>query len=205
MALPARHSVAPQTTPLAPSTGTRHLSPVPKLQPKRGALALVLTAITTLIAIFATQLWLSVAISEGAYITNDLLFEERELARAERVKTQEVQLFASPQNLATEAAEQGMVQNAQPAFLTLASGTIEGELHQSSTTARDNTIENSALEQFLTPEAVRQAEEAKAREEAQKAENKEKQENPSSVSAAEKTVPRGPVAWSGKLPAPTTH
>lgn len=184
----------------------RHLTALPTIRGLAGdakslksTMTLVVVAITAVIGIFATQLWLSVSISEGAYITNDLILEERELARTERVMEQEVFLLSSPQNLAEKAVKQGMVQNAQPAFLTLAAGTIEGQLDQSHATPRANTIENAALNAYVSPpEPIKPVSASTTNKETAAAKPKE-------TATPAPVKPSGPVAWSGNLPAPTTH
>lgn len=195
----------------------RHLGPVAPVreaqaqQAKPATLMLVVMAIVAVLGIFATQLWLSVATSAGAYEANDLILEERELIRTERVMEQEVLLYGSPQNLSQQAVGQGMVQNAQPAFLALAGASIEGELTQRSSEARANTIANAALADFTTPEADARkaeraaAESAKAEAAAAAAAEKESEDAAAASAAVKPQKPAEPVAWSGALPAPATH
>lgn len=186
--------------------------PVPGATPKRGVLTLVIIAIVAVLTIFVTQLWLSVAISQGAYTANDLILEERDLVRIERVMEQEVFLLSSPQHLSQEAVEQGMVQNAQPAFLALEGSVIQGELSQRSSEARPNTVNNAALTEFTTPEAVALQAEREAREaaraeaEAEAAAHTAALEAEAAAQVASTTQrPSGPIAWEGTLPAPNTH
>lgn len=206
MAKPQRLSVAPAPK-IHERTQKRHLAPVTQSAPltsKQGTLALVIIAIATVLGIFATQLWLSVAISEGAYATNDLILEERELMRTERVMEQEVFLYSSPQNLSQQASGQGMVQNAQPAFLALSGASIQGELAQRSSEARANTVPNAALTDFTTPVAEKRKAEREATR-AAAAEKKAEAEKMEEAVASQPMKPSGPVAWSGTLPAPATH
>lgn len=209
MANALKFTAVPQQAPSAPEP-RRHLGPVqdaPANQAKPATLMLVIVAIIAVLGIFATQLWLSVATSAGAYQANDLILEERELVRAERVMQQEVELYSSPQNLSQQAAGQGMVQNAQPAFLALAGAAIEGELTQRSSEARANTIANAALTEFTSPEAdKRKAERAAAAEKKAEAEKKAAADAAAAETASAKPAkPAEPVAWSGSLPAPATH
>lgn len=177
---------APKTTP-----GERHLRPVSvptaAPRPRRSPLAIALAGVGIILAIFATQLGLSIAISQGAYETRALETEQRDLGRVERVLSQNVDKLASPQNLAENAAALGMVQNTRPATLRLSDGAVLGALDSETTEASGNLIPNSTLENMPV------------------------------VDAAGLLVPRGqaagaqsetmdpPVRLSGKLPAPDTH
>ena len=207
MALAQQTSLRPAVQP-AKETPKRHLRPVTPstaAQPKTGTLGLVIVAIAVLLGIFATQLWLSVATSQGAYTANDLILEERELARIERVMQQEVYVASSPQNLSQKASSQGMVQNAQPAFLALEGSVIQGELAQSSTATRSNIVPNAALTAMNTPAADKIQAERRAAAEARAAAEKAEAEKTSAAVVAAPEKPQGPVTWSGQLPAPATH
>lgn len=179
---------APKTAPterhlrLAPAAGSK--AQRPGLSPLVGALV----AVGVILVILATQLGLSIAISQGAYETRALELEQRDLARVERVLSQNVDKLASPQNLAENATALGMVQNSRPATLRLSDGAVLGALESDTTEARGNLIPNSTLETMPV------------------------------VDAAGLLVPRSgqaggtqadptaaPVPWKGKLPAPETH
>lgn len=173
----------------------RHLRPV--LEPtgrrapraKRSPLAGALIAVAVVLAIFATQLGLSIAISQGAYESRALEVEQRDLGRVERVLAQNVDKLASPQNLAENAAALGMVQNTRPATLRLSDGAVLGALQSETTEASGNLIPNATLASMpvvdaaglLVPRTSGQAAGAQA----------------------ENIDP--PVRWTGKLPAPDTH
>lgn len=190
----------PGSTPGTPRTPgadqpERHLRPV--LEPtgrraaraKRSPLAGALIAVAVVLAIFATQLGLSIAISQGAYESRALEVEQRDLGRVERVLAQNVDKLASPQNLAENAAALGMVQNTRPATLRLSDGAVLGALQSETTEASGNLIPNATLESMpvvdaaglLVPRTSGQAAGAQA----------------------ENIDP--PVRWTGKLPAPDTH
>lgn len=178
---------------VAEQTDTRrHLAPVPRphRKPQRSPLFLALVCVGMFLVILAVQLWLSISISRGAYESNALIVENRELGRNERALQQEVDMLASPQHLAERAIELGMVQNAHPAYLKLESGTVVGSLAASTTDARDNLIPNAALtslteEPAKTPPVM---------------EEKETQHGEATTA-----VNTEPLPWNGNLPAPDTH
>lgn len=184
-------SAAPQpAAPAAPSE--RHLRlapPAPRTarRPDRSPLVGALVAVGVVLAILATQLGLSIAVSQGAYETRALEIEQRDLARVERVLSQNVDRLASPQNLAENAATLGMVQNARPATLRLSDGAILGSLESPTSEVRGNLIPNATLESMPVVDAAGllvSRNQLKA------------------TSAAETEAP---VRWKGKLPAPETH
>lgn len=212
MALAHNVTTQPAVQPVKESP-RRHLRAVtsPATSTANGTLGLAVLAIVALLGIFATQLWLSVATSQGAYTANDLILEERELARIERVMQQEVFVASSPQNLSEKASQQGMVQNARPAFLTLDGSTIQGELSQQSSATRTNIVPNAALSEYNTPVAEKLQQERaasleKQREAAQTAAaEKAEAEKTATTDAPTPVKPSGPVTWSDALPAPATH
>lgn len=166
---------------------SRHLRLAPAARRKLGRSPVVasLVGVSIVLAIFATQLGLSIAISQGAYEARALEVEQRDLSRVERVLSQNVGKLSSPQNLAENAAALGMVQNARPATLRLSDGAILGTLESVTSDPRGNIVPNSTLESMPV------------------------------VDAAGLLVPRGagaqtaasepPVRLKGKLPAPNTH
>ena len=178
--------------PAVPATPSpeRHLRPAAPLRragfsPLVGALA----SVGIVLAILAAQLGLSIAISQGAYEVRALEIEQRDLGRVERLLSQNVDKLASPQNLAENAAQLGMVQNVRPATLRLSDGAVLGTLESVTTEVRGNLVPNSTLASMpvvddtglLGPRSAGLA----------------------GPGATESVVP--PVRWEGKLPAPVTH
>ncbi|WP_336659202.1 hypothetical protein [Leucobacter sp. USHLN153] len=173
--------------------GERHLRPVAtpagKAHPKRSPLAIAMVGVAIILMIFAVQLGLSIAISQGAYESRALEIRQRDLSRVERVLSQNVDKLASPQNLAENAAALGMVQNSRPATLRLSDGAVLGALDSETTEASGNLIPNATLESMpvvdaqglLVPRVAGQA----------------------AAVQPDKIDP--PVRWTGKLPAPDTH
>ncbi|MGJ0204844.1 hypothetical protein NHL51_11915 [Leucobacter sp. gxy201] len=163
----------------------RPLRPVsaPTARRQKNPLTGALLAVGIVLVILATQLGLSIAVSQGAYEKRALELEQRDLSRVERLLAQNVDKLSSPQNLAENAAQLGMVQNARPAALRLSDGAILGSLETSASEAQANLVPNSTLADMPVVDAEgllvpRQA-------------------------AAATTEPA--VRWKGKLPAPETH
>lgn len=165
----------------------RHLRLAPAAQRKLGRSPVVasLVAVGIVLAILATQLGLSIAISQGAYQARALEVEQRDLSRVERVLSQNVGKLSSPQNLAENATALGMVQNARPATLRLSDGVVLGALETETNDPRGNIVPNSTLESLPVVDAEGLLVSRSASTQA--------------VSSA------APVRWKGKLPAPNTH
>ena len=175
-----------QSAPERAPDSERHLRPAPlpaRSSRRRSPLTGALIAVGVVLTIFATQLGLSIAVSQGAYEMRALEIEKRDLGRVERVLSQNVNKLASPQNLADNAAKLGMVQNASPAALRLSDGAIMGTIETQASEVEANLVPNSTLDSMPV------------------------------VDAEGLLVPRvgagpldqTPVRWKGKLPAPDTH
>lgn len=118
----------PQARPIRQSAPARHFEIVTtraqrKARPK---VAYAVVTVASLFAIFAAQLLLSIVVSEGAYQINALQSQQKELLRTEQALAENLDLLASTQNLAANAAHLGMVPSASPLFLDLRSGAISG-------------------------------------------------------------------------------
>jgi hypothetical protein len=86
-----------------------------------------LVTVAGLFALFIAQLLLSIVVADGAYSISALQSQQRDLGRQEKSLSEELDLLASPQNLATQAESLGMVQSTtSPAFLRLSDGAIVG-------------------------------------------------------------------------------
>ena len=86
-----------------------------------------IVAVTSVFALFLAQLMLSIILSEGAYEISDLQSEQKQLARTEQALSEQLDLLASPQSLATRAETLGMVVGTNlPATLTLSTGVLSG-------------------------------------------------------------------------------
>lgn len=179
--------------PVEDAPAERHLRPA---QPaparsarRRSPLLGALAAVGIVIAIFATQLGLSIAVSEGAYEASALELEQRDLVRVERVLNQNVDKLASPQNLADNAAALGMVQNSNPATLRLSDNAVMGDLTQRTTEVQPNLVPNATLENLPVVDA----------------EGLLVSRDLGQAAADVEAISEAPVVWEGNLPAPDTH
>lgn len=113
---------APERLPL------RRVEVAPSREQKRARPKAVYAVVTiaSLAVIFAAQLMLSIVVSEGAYTIDSLKSEQKDLLRTQEVLTEQLDVFASPQNLAANAAHLGMVPHSTPMFLDLSSGAVAG-------------------------------------------------------------------------------
>lgn len=191
--VPIRFDTAPAGAPLehrGERPGARHLriAETPRAARRRMASPLIggLVAVGVILVILATQLGLSIAISQGAYEARALEIEQRDLLRVERVLTQNVDKLSSPQNLAENAAALGMVQNSRPATLRLSDGAVLGALESQTSEVRGNLVPNATLESMPVVDA-------------------EGLLVPRDSAGAQQGSTEPPVRWKGKLPAPETR
>lgn len=120
----ARPLVAP-----APSLTTdRHIEIVTTREQRRARpkLAYAVVTITSLFAIFAAQLLLSIVVSDGAFQIEALQQEQKGLLRTQDALSENLNLYGSTQNLATQAAHLGMVPNPAPLTLNIDTGAVYG-------------------------------------------------------------------------------
>ena len=94
-----------------------------KARPK---LAYAVITIMSLFAIFAAQLLLSIVVSDGAFQIEALQQEQKELLRTQDALSENLNLYGSTQNLATQAAHLGMVPNPAPLTLNMDTGVVYG-------------------------------------------------------------------------------
>lgn len=188
---PAQAAASAHRAPAHPAPRERHLriADAPRTARRRAVSPVIggLIAVGVVLIIFATQLGLSIAISQGAYEARALEIEQRDLSRVERVLSQNVDKLASPQNLAENAAALGMVQNTRPATLRLSDGAVLGALESATSEVRGNLVPNSTLETMPVVDAEGLL---VPRDEA---------------GGAQEQLTEPPVRWKGKLPAPQTH
>ena len=84
-------------------------------------------AVASVFALFLAQLMLSIVLSDGAYQISSLQTDQKQLARTEQALSEQLDLLASPQSLATRAESLGMVVGTNlPATLTLSTGALSG-------------------------------------------------------------------------------
>jgi hypothetical protein len=125
----ATHAFA---TPLPSHHEEQHTRPVEIVSSRaqrkaRPKVFYALVTVAGLFALFMAQLLLSIVVSDGAYRIAGLQTEQRDLGRQEKSLSEQLDLLASPQNLATQAESLGMVlSNTAPVFLRLSDGAIVG-------------------------------------------------------------------------------
>ena len=84
-------------------------------------------AVTSVFTLLLAQLMLSIVLSDGAYQISSLQNEQKQLARTEQALDEQLDLLASPQNLAASAESLGMVLGTNaPVFLRLSDGVVTG-------------------------------------------------------------------------------
>lgn len=177
---PAGHPIHAPHIEVVPSRAQR------KARPR--ALYAVVT-VASLFGIFAAQLLLSIVVSDGAYQIDSLQSQQKDLSRSQQALGEKFDLLSSTQHLAENAAQLGMVPNASPLFLDLASGAVAGApgtVDPTGCGGTCNLVANSLLTGVpLTGAATPQA-----------------QTSTATASTTSTTQPPGVV---DVLPAPVTH
>lgn len=104
----------------------RHIEIVTTKAQRRARPKVVHAVVTlgALFAIFAAQLLLSIAVSDGAYEIAALQQSQKELARTEDALAEHLAVLNSPQHLVADAASLGMVIATNAAYLRLADGAV---------------------------------------------------------------------------------
>lgn len=85
-----------------------------------------LVTVSGLFAILITQLLLSIVVSDGAYQISALQQEQKELSRDHQALLEQLHVLESPQHLAANAEQLGMVTNSSTAYLRLSDGAVLG-------------------------------------------------------------------------------
>lgn len=118
---------APRPRPAAaPTPPPRRVEIVTTRQQRRArpAVSYAIAAVASLFVIFAAQLLLSIIVSDGAYQIASLQDQQKDLLREQEALTEELDVRASTQLLAANAAHLGMVPGASPLFLDLGTGGV---------------------------------------------------------------------------------
>lgn len=93
----------------------------------RPRIVYALATVAGLFALVIAQLLLSIVIADGAYEISSLRTEQRDLSRTAASLSEELDLLQSPQNLAVQAEDLGMVMSGTtPMFLRLSDGKVLG-------------------------------------------------------------------------------
>jgi hypothetical protein len=141
----------------------RHIEIVSSREQRKARPRTVYAAVTIagLFAIFLAQLLLSIVVSDGAYRIAGLQTDQRDLTRQEQALNEQLDLLASPQNLATQAESLGMtLGDTAPVYLRLSDGAVLGPETAAGTgaavVAGGSLVANSLLGDvpLVTPAAV---------------------------------------------------
>ena len=116
---------APRRRPSEPAP-RRLVEVVPTREQRRARprVAYAIITVTSLFVIFAAQLMLSIVVSDGAYQIASLQTQQKELLRSQEALTEQLDIAASSQSLAINAANLGMVPAGNPLFLDLENGSV---------------------------------------------------------------------------------
>lgn len=114
--------------PVAAHPGSRRLEVVSSRTQKKARPKSFYALVTVggLFAILIAQLLLSIVVSDGAYQISALQQVQKELARDQQSLTEELHVLESPQHLAANAEQLGMVTNSNTAYLRLSDGAVLG-------------------------------------------------------------------------------
>ncbi len=126
-----RRPIAPLGRPAAPERPA--LVPVevaPSRAQRRGRPRPFYATVTLggVFAVVVAQLLLSLVVSNGAYELSTLASDRAALNREEQQLRERIDVYGSPQNLATEAEALGMVANGSSAVIWLSNGAVEGNV-----------------------------------------------------------------------------
>jgi len=176
-------------------------------------------AVGALVLIVIAQLALSIGVSNGAYRLNSLQQQQKVLGRDYQASAEAAEKLSSPQNLAANANALGMVPNGSPVFLRLSDGQVIGSpTPASGQPAAQGPADASPLvpnalidgvplvTDSTGPKPSEVATDAASVAPAQPA-SQQTGSKPASGTPAANVDPQndGPVAWTGQLPAPSTH
>ena len=168
-------------------------------------------AVGALVLIVVAQLALSIGVSNGAYQLNSLQQQQKQLGRDSQASSEAVDKLASPQNLAANADALGMVANGSPVYLRLSNGTVVGSPTAAGgqpTAAGDPLVPNSLITGVPLVTAAtgpKPSQVATDRASAPIAQPSSQETGSGTPAANVNPQQDGPVAWSGPLPAPSTH
>lgn len=189
-ALPAQ--TRPARRPL-PDRAPR-LRPAPEVAGRaRPRLAYAVAALASIGAIAIAQLFLSIAMTQGAYELDEQLLRQAELRREEAKLADDLDRLESPQYLAMNAEALGMVPNADPVYLRLSDGAVLGE----PTPAGGSATPSAALVPNALIDGVPPVTE--------QAEGETAKGGPGEPATPADGAPGAPPALEGGLPTPATH
>lgn len=176
-------------------------------------------AVGVLLLVVIAQLALSIGVSQGAYKLNSLQIEQKQLGRAYQAASEANDKLSSPQNLAANASALGMVANGAPVYLRLSNGAVvgsptpaAGHAATSKATTVSALVPDSLLKNvpLVTAKGVRPSQvvtDSAPQPAAPQTPSQQTGSKAAGGTPAANVDPQqnGPVAWSGPLPAPSTH
>ena len=121
-------AVAPSRDP-RPSRQRPELVEVTPTRAQRRArprIAYAIVAVAALGILLLAQLGISMVLSQGAYTLNSLNAEQTKLSRTQQSLSEELRVLDSPQNLARNAQQLGMIANSTPVYLDPKTGAVYG-------------------------------------------------------------------------------
>ena len=197
-----RRPIAPLGRPVAPERPA--LVPVevaPSRAQRRGRPRPFYATVTLggVFAVVIAQLLLSLVVSNGAYELSTLASDRAALNREEQQLRERIDVYGSPQNLATEAEGLGMVANGSSAVIWLSNGAVEGNVSAAEpgsgvVGSHGNLVANSLLAQQAAAAAAGAATVAPSEP------SSSSEDTPETATAAGDAAP----TMSG-LPTPATH
>lgn len=121
-----RNDISPHQVPIPEQPRRLDIVPTRRQKQARPKAFYALVTVGGLFAILVTQLLLSIVVSDGAYQISALQQQQKELTRDQQTLAEELQVLESPQHLAANAEQLGMVTNSNTAYLRLSDGAVLG-------------------------------------------------------------------------------
>lgn len=139
-------------------TPKRHLSPVTGGKGRKPRVMYAVTALLGVGAIVAAQMGISIASAQASHEISALNAENRELTLQAQVLQGDISGLDSPQYIAANAAEKGMVVASSPSYLRLSDGAVVGSGEAAGSTSTVNAQSRASVPNALvanTPLATR--------------------------------------------------
>lgn len=139
------HAIPAQKPPAESPSRYIEIAPSRNQRRARPRLAHAAIVVGGLFAVLVSQLLLSIALADGAYVIAALQSERKELNRDEQILSEQLGVLNSPQNLAVRAESLGMVSNDGAVYLSLATGAVMGVPEAASVGAGSVIGDNGSL------------------------------------------------------------
>lgn len=136
--------------PFSSSDASRRLRAVEHTEPRRRPrLVYGLVAVAGALAIAGAQMGLSILTTQNSYELKSLITEQRSVQWQQQILQDKVAGLSSPQYLAANAADLGMVTGAAPSYLRLSDGAILGSGKPASSTSSTKAHTKAAVPNAL--------------------------------------------------------